>query len=181
MSKAKKIAVLVGSLRKESINRKLAKAVEKLAGDRLQFDYVEIADLALYNQDKDDNYPANWTAMKEKIKSSDAVLLVTPEYNRSIPGVLKNALDIASRPYGTNAFAGKKAAIIGASPGAPGTSMSQQHLRNVMLYLDTQLLGQPEVYLQFKDGLVDEDGKITNEGTEKFLSSFVDKYIAWIS
>lgn len=175
-----KVAVFVGSLRKESFNRKLAKAVEKLMPADLEFDYVRIDHLPLYNQDFDENYPAICTQLKQQIESADALLFVTPEYNRSVPGVLKNAVDIASRPYGTNSFAGKPGAAIGVSVGAPGTSMAQQHLRNTLLYLDVPVLGQPEVYVQFKEGLIDDDGNVGSDGTRKFLQGFVDKYVGWV-
>ena len=175
-----KVAVFVGSLRKASFNRKLAKAVEKLMPDDFEFDYLRIDHLPLYNQDFDDNYPPECAQLKRQIESADALLFVTPEYNRSIPGVLKNAVDIASRPYGTNSFAGKPGATMGVSVGATGTSMSQQHLRNVLLYLDVPLLGQPEVYIQFKEGLIDDEGRVSSEGTQKFLQGFVDKYAAWV-
>src|SRR5688572_14404715 len=138
------VAVLVGSLRKESINLKLARAVEKLAAAELRFNYVQIGDLPLYTQEFDDKYPTVCQRLKKDIEAADAVLFVTPEYNRSIPGVLKNAIDIASRPWGTNSFAKKPGAVIGASIGSGGTSMAQQHLRNVMAYLDIATLGQPE-------------------------------------
>jgi chromate reductase len=156
------VAVLVGSLRKESINLKLARAVERLASAELKFDYIRIGDLPLYTQEFDADYPAGCRRLKKEIEASDAVLFVTPEYNRSIPGVLKNAIDIASRPWGTNSFARKPGAVIGASIGAPGASMAQQHLRNVMLYLDIAILPQPEVFIQFKDGMIDSEGKIEN-------------------
>lgn len=175
-----KVAVFVGSLRKESFNRKLAKAVEKLMPADFEFDYVRIDHLPLYNQDFDENYPTVCTQLKQQIESADALLFVTPEYNRSVPGVLKNAVDIASRPYGTNSFAGKPGAAIGVSVGAPGTSMAQQHLRNTLLYLDVPVLGQPEVYVQFKEGLIDDDGNVGSDGTRKFLQGFVDKYVAWV-
>jgi chromate reductase, NAD(P)H dehydrogenase (quinone) len=176
-----KVAVLVGSLRKASFNRKLAKAVEKLMPDGFEFDYVRIDHLPLYNQDFDENYPAECTELKRQIESADALLFVTPEYNRSVPGVLKNAVDIASRPWGTNSFAGKPGATIGISVGATGTGMAQQHLRNILLYLDVPLLAQPEVYIQFKEGLIDDEGNISSEGTQKFLQGFVDKYVAWVT
>ena len=176
-----KVAVLVGSLRKDSFNRRLAHAVEKLAPDELAFEHVAIGDLPLYDQDLDGNYPASWTTMKQQIQAADALLFVTPEYNRSVPGVLKNAIDIASRPYGTNAFAGKPGAVIGASIGATGSALAQQHLRNVLAYLDVPLLGQPEVFVQFKDdGPVDANGNITVDSTRKFLQGFVDSYVAWV-
>ncbi len=175
-----RIAVLVGSLRKESINLKLAKAVEKLAPAHLSFQYVCIGDLPLYNQEFDSDYPPVCQRLKQEVAAADALLFVTPEYNRSLPGVLKNALDIGSRPWGENAFAGKPAAMLGASPGAPGTSMAQQHLRNILAYLDVALLAQPEVYLKYTDGLISDDGTVQKEETRKFLQKFVDSYVGWI-
>ena len=179
MSKTK-VALFVGSLRKDSFNRKLAKAVEKLAPEDFEFAHVRIDDLPLYNQDFDADYPAEATRLKKDIESADAVLFVTPEYNRAIPGVLKNAIDIASRPWGTNSFAGKPAAVLGISVGAIGTALAQQHLRNVLAYLDAPTLGQPEVFMQMKDGLIDDDGNIGNDDTRKFLQDFVDRYVAWV-
>ena len=176
----KKIAVLVGSLRKESINLKLAHAVEKLAAAELKFEYIRIDDLPLYTQEFDDRYPPVCQRLKDAIKAADAVLFVTPEYNRSIPGVLKNAIDIASRPWGTNSFAGKPGAVIGASIGAAGSCMSQQHLRNVMAYLDIPTLGQPEVFVYFKEGLIDAEGNIAHDDKRKSLQEFVDRYVAWV-
>lgn len=175
-----KVAVFVGSLRKESFNRRLARAVERLAPGEFSFEHVAIDGLPLYNQDFDADYPPPFRDLKQRIEAANALLFVTPEYNRSIPGVLKNAIDIASRPWGTNSFAGKPGAVIGTSVGATGTALSQQHLRNVLAYLDVPTLGQPEVFVQFKDGLIDADGHITNEGTQKFLQGFVDRYVAWV-
>jgi chromate reductase, NAD(P)H dehydrogenase (quinone) len=175
-----KVAVLVGSIRKESINRRLALAVERLAPPAFSFEHVRIDNLPLYNQDFDHDYPPACQAIKQQIKAADALLFVTPEYNRSIPGVLKNAIDIASRPYGTSPFAGKPGAVIGASIGATGTGLAQQHLRNVLAYLDVPLLGQPEVFLKFTEGLIDADGHVSVEGTQKFLQGFVDRYVAWV-
>ncbi len=176
----RKVAVFVGSLRKDSFNRQLAKALERLGEDRLEFDYADIARLPFYNQDHDDDYPAEGKALKEQVRAADAVLFVTPEYNRSIPGVLKNAIDLASRPYGDSAFAGLPAAVIGASPGAIGTALAQQHLRNVLSYLDMAVLPQPEAYLQFKEGLVDGEGRVTKQDTREFLEDFVDRFVEWI-
>lgn len=176
----RKVAVFVGSLRKESFNRRLALALERLGEDRLEFQYVEIGQLPLYNQDFDDAYPAVATAMKEQVRAADAVLFVTPEYNRSVPGVLKNALDLGSRPYGDSAFAGLPAAVIGTSPGAIGSALAQQHLRNILAYLDMAVLGQPEAFVQFKDGLIEDDGRITQAGTREFLEDYVDRFVAWI-
>lgn len=175
------VAVLVGSLREGSYNKRLAKAIEVLAGDRLAFSVVRIDDLPLYNQDFDDDYPEACARFKQDIESADAVLVVTPEYNRSVPGVLKNALDIGSRPWGTNSFAGKPAAVIGASVGAQGTSMAQAHVDNIMLYLDTRLMGQPEVYLKVDENTIDAQGQVGNDDTRTFLAGFVDAFVDWIA
>ncbi|OOG40889.1 NAD(P)H-dependent oxidoreductase [Rhodanobacter sp. C05] len=175
-----KIAVLVGSLRVDSFNRRLARAIEKLAPAEFGFKHVQINDLPLYSQDFDAAYPAVATRLKKDIESADGLLFVTPEYNRSIPGVLKNAIDIASRPWGTNSFAGKPGAVIGTSIGSTGTALAQQHLRNVLTYLDVPVLAQPEVFIHFKDELIADDGSINSDGTRKFLQGFVDNYTAWI-
>jgi chromate reductase len=174
------IAVFVGSLREGSFNRRLARAVEKLAPPEFTFKHIRIDDLPLYSQDFDKDYPAVAKRLKKDIESTDGLLFVTPEYNRSIPGVLKNAIDIASRPWGTNSFAGKPGAVIGTSIGATGTALAQQHLRNILTYLDVPTLAQPEVYIQFKDELIAEDGTIGNEGTAKFVQGFVDRYVSWV-
>lgn len=176
-----KIAVFVGSLRKASINRKLAAAVQKLFPDGYAFEDVRIDDLPLYDQDFDADYPIQGRRLKAQIAAADALLFVTPEYNRSIPGVLKNALDVGSRPYGQSPFPGKPAGVLGASVGAIGTALAQQHLRNVLSYLDVATLPAPEVFVHFKDGLIDDAGEIANEGTRKFLQGFVDRYVAWIA
>ena len=179
MSKIR-VAVLVGSLRKDSFNRHLARAVERLAPSDFSFEHLRIDNLPLYDQDFDGQYPAECQRLKDEVSSADALLFVTPEYNRSIPGVLKNAIDIASRPWGTNSFAGRPGAVIGVSVGATGTALAQQHLRNVLAYLDVPTLGQPEVFIQNKEGLFDADGKIGSEGTQKFLQGFVDRYVEWV-
>jgi chromate reductase len=175
-----KVAVFVGSLRKDSFNLKLARAVEKLASGTLEFEHVRLDDLPLYNQDFDGAYPAEATRMKTQVEKADALLFFTPEYNRSIPGVLKNALDIGSRPWGKNSFAGKPAGVLGISVGSSGSAMAQQHLRNVLAYLDAPTLGQPEMFLRYEDGLFDADGGIGIEKTRKFVQGFVDKYVAWV-
>ncbi|MCG8277009.1 NADPH-dependent FMN reductase [Stenotrophomonas sp. NLF4-10] len=174
-----RIAVFVGSLRKESFNRRLALALEKLAGGRAHFEYLNIGDIPLYNQDHDTDFPVQGTRLKDRIRQADAVLFVTAEYNRSIPGVLKNAIDTASRPYGDNAFDGKPAAVIGTSPGAAGTAMAQQHLRNVLVFVNLAVMAQPEAFLQYKEGLIDADGGIGNDGTRKFLQGYVDRFMDW--
>ncbi|MBE7418601.1 MAG: NAD(P)H-dependent oxidoreductase [Ideonella sp.] len=175
-----KVAALVGSLRKDSHNKRLLLAVTKLAPAHLTFETVRIDDLPLYSQDFDGDYPPNARRLKRDIESAQALLFVTPEYNRSVPGVLKNAIDIASRPWGTNSFKGKPAAVIGASIGAVGTAVAQDHLRGSLHFLDVPTLGQPEVYLQARDGLIAPDGTVTDESTRKFLQGFVDAYAAWV-
>lgn len=173
------IAVIVGSLRKESFNRKLANAVVKLAPADFLFKQVLIGDLPLYNQDDDANQADAVKQMRSEVKNSQGVLFVTPEYNRSIPGVLKNAIDHASRPFGQSAWAGKPAGVLGVSPGATGTSMAQQHLRNILATLDMPTLGQPEAFIQAKDGLFDEAGNIGAD-SRKFLQGWMDRYVAWV-
>jgi chromate reductase len=175
-----KIAVFVGSLRKDSFNRRLALAVEKLAPAELSFQHIRIDNLPLYTQDFDGDYPAVAKQLKQDVEAADGLLFATPEYNRSVPGVLKNAIDIASRPWGTNSFAGKPAGVIGASIGAPGTAMAQQHLRNTLAYLDVPVLGQPEVFIHFTDEMISPDGTINKPDTQKFLQGFADKYVAWV-
>jgi chromate reductase len=174
------IAVLVGSLRKGSFNKQLAHALEKIAGDRAGFRHVRIDDLPLYNQDFDSDYPELCEARKEEIRSADGVLFVTPEYNRSVPGVLKNAIDVCSRPYGTNAFARKPGAVIGTSAGAMSTALAQQHLRNICVFLDIPLLQQPEAFVRYKEGLFGPDGSVNDGSVAKFLGNFVDKYLQWV-
>lgn len=175
-----KIAVLVGSLRVESYNRQLAQALIELAPSDFSLRVLRIDDLPLYNQDDDDSPDESVTRLKSEISASHGVLFVTPEYNRSIPGVLKNAIDHASRPYGQSAWAGKPAGVVGASIGAPGTSMAQQHLRNMLAYLDMPTLGQPEVFIHVTDDMFDPEGRLANAGTEKFLRTWMDKYVAWV-
>ncbi|WOB48841.1 NAD(P)H-dependent oxidoreductase [Xanthomonas hydrangeae] len=174
------IAVLVGSLRAASYNRQLARALEHLAGDKAVFEYLEIGDIPLYNQDNDADFPTQGTRFKQQVRAADAVLFVTPEYNRSIPGVLKNAIDTGSRPYGDSAFSGKPAAVVGISVGAIGTATAQQHLRNVLSYLNMHVLGQPEVFLQYKEGLFGDDDQIANADSRKFLQGFVDAFLGLI-
>jgi chromate reductase, NAD(P)H dehydrogenase (quinone) len=174
-----RIAVLVGSLRKASFNRQLANALAKLAPGNFSLHQTEIGDLPLYNQDDDGQPHATVTRLKSEIKESQGLLFVTPEYNRSIPGVVKNAIDHASRPYGQSAWAGKPAGVIGVSVGAIGTALAQQHLRNVLAYLDVPTLGQPEAFIQAKDGLFDDAGNI-GSGSKDFLQGWMDAYVAWI-
>ncbi|MDD5099591.1 MAG: NAD(P)H-dependent oxidoreductase [Syntrophales bacterium] len=174
-----KIAVIVGSLRKDSFNRKLANAIIKLAPSEFMFRQVRIDDLPLYNQDDDMNQAESVKRLKNEIKGVQGLLFVTPEYNRSIPGVLKNAIDHASRPYGQNVWAGKPAGVLGASIGVIGTSMAQQHLRNVLAFLDVPTLAQPEAFIHAKDGLFDESGNIGVD-SKQFLQTWMDRYVAWV-
>jgi chromate reductase, NAD(P)H dehydrogenase (quinone) len=175
-----KIAVVIGSLRKDSFNKKLALALAKLAPADFTFEHLRIDDLPLYNQDEDGNPLAPVKRLKSEIAAAQGVLFITPEYNRSIPGVLKNAIDQGSRPYGQSAWAGKPAGVIGVSVGAIGTALAQQHLRNVLAYLDVPTLGQPEAFVQNKEGLFGEGGQIGVESTRKFLEGWVAKYAAWV-
>lgn len=175
-----KIAVVVGSLRRESLNRRLADAVIALAPPEFTFSHVEIGDLPLYNQDDDGNPAAAVQRLKGEISAAHGVVFATPEYNRSVPGVLKNALDHGSRPYGQSAWAGKPAGILSASIGAPGGSMAQQHLRNMLAYLDMPTLGQPEVYIHVREGFFDEAGAIASEGTRNFLQGWMGRYVDWV-
>ena len=174
-----RIAVVVGSLRKDSFNQKLALALAHLAPSDFTFEHLRIDDLPLYNQDDDGNQAPAVKRLKSEIAASQGLLFVTPEYNRSLPGVLKNAIDNASRPYGQSAWAGKPAGVIGISVGAIGTAVAQQHLRNILAYLDCPTLGQPEAFVQHKDGLVDADGAIGAQSRE-FLQGWMDKYVGWV-
>jgi len=177
--KTKHIAVIVGSLRRESFNRMLANAIVTLAPADFAFKQLAIGDLPLYNQDDDADQAAPVKRLKTEIAAAQGLLFVTAEYNRSIPGVLKNAIDHASRPYGKNAWAGKPAGVIGVSVGAIGTAMAQQHLRNVLAYLDVPVLGQPEAFIQAKDGLFDAGGEL-GQDSKVFLQNWIDKYVAWV-
>ena len=180
MDKTYKIAVLVGSLRKDSINRKVAHALAEVAPEGLKLGIVEIWQLPLSNEDFDANPPAEWTAFRDRIKAADAVLFVTPEYNRSVPGALKNALDVGSRPYGKSAWSGKPGAVISASPGAIGGFGSNHHLRQSLVFLNVPAMAQPEVYLGGADKLFDAGGTLINDGTRKFLTGVMQSYADWI-
>lgn len=177
---AMKVGVVIGSLRKDSYNRKVSLAMSRLLSGRLELEEIPIGDLPLFSQDLEDAPPASVLELRERIRSKQGLLFVTPEYNRSMPGVLKNALDWGSRPYGQNSWAGKPAAMIGGSPAGTGTSMAQQHLRCVLGYLDVPTLGQPEMYLNFKDNPIEADGAVTDERTRKFLEKFADRYARWV-
>lgn len=175
------VGYLIGSLSKNSINRKLAKALIKLAPPELTFTEIPIADLPLYNYDFDNAFPPAATAFKDAIKKVDAVLFLTPEYNRSIPGSLKNAIDWASRPYGQNAFARKPSTVIGASPGKIGTAVAQQHLRSILGYCNSPQMNSPEAYIQFEKGMITDDGEVTNESTAKFLREYMQEFCNFIT
>lgn len=173
------IAVIIGSLRRDSFNKKLALAMIRLAPVEFVFKTLEIGDLPPYNQDDEAQPAAQVLRLKADLVASQGLLFVTPEYNRSIPGVLKNAIDHASRPYGQSAWAGKPAGVLGASIGAIGTALAQQHLRSVLGYLDVPTLSQPEAYVQVKEGLFDAAGNIGADSA-KFLQGWMDHYVAWV-
>jgi chromate reductase len=175
-----RIAVVVGSLRRDSFNRQLAQGLARLAPQGMEFVQVRIDDLPLYNQDDDARQAEPVRRLKSEIAAAQGVLFVTPEYNRSIPGVLKNAIDHASRPYGQSAWAGKPAAVIGISVGSIGTAVAQQHLRNVLAYLDMPALGQPEMFLQNKPGLFAADGSIAADDTKQFLQKFLERFAEFV-
>jgi len=175
-----KIAVVVGSIRRESFNKQLAHAVVALAPPDFSFEFLDIANLPLYSQDYDSDFPEAARTFKEKILAANGLLFVTPEYNRSIPGVLKNALDWGSRPWGQSAWANKPGAVLGTSPGATGTALAQAHLRNVLAYLDVPLMGHPEMFVKHDANRIDASGTIVSEDTRKFLQNFIDKYVAWV-
>ena len=181
MDKIYDVAVLVGSLRKDSINRHLANALVQIAPTTLKLSIVEIGQLPFYNQDEDDNPPARWTAFRTRIKAADAVLFVTPEYNRSVPPALKNALDVGSRPYGQNVWSGKPGAVVTASPGAIGGFGANHHLRQSLVFLNVPAMAQPEAYLGGADKLFDMNGELLNDGTRTFLRGFCHAYAAWIA
>lgn len=179
MSKNYRVAVLVGSLRKDSMNRKLALQLAALAPPMLSLEIVEIGQLPLYNQDDDDDPPAASKAFKQRIKDADAVLFVTPEYNRSVPGVLKNAIDIASRPYGQSAWDGKPGAVISLSPGAIGGFGANHHMRQSLVFLNVPVLQQPEAYLGGGGDLFDASGAIAKIETRAFIEKFIQAFADW--
>jgi chromate reductase len=174
-----KIAVIVGSNRRESLNRKLAQALVKLPGEKLAFSFVPIADLPLYNQDLEGELPNSVVRFKSEIATADGLLFVTPEHNRSIPTVLKNAIDWGARPYGQNSWNAKPAAIIGTSPGAIGTALAQQHLRQILGVLGVLVMGG-EAYISFKPGLIDAHDTITDQSTLGFLKTFIDQFASLV-
>jgi chromate reductase len=176
-----KIAVIVGSTRRESINRKLAQALVRLGEGQLDFTLVEIGDLPLYNQDLENDLPAPVARMKAQIEAADGVLIVTPEHNRSIPAALKNAIDWGTRPWGKSSWPGKVAAVIGTSPGAIGTAVAQSHLRNVLGSILGLLVMGGEHYVTFKPELIAADGSVADAGTRKFLSDFVATFASLVA
>ena len=173
------IAVIVGSLRQDSFNKKLAHALIQLAPDDFTFSFINIGDLPLYNQDDDDHQAESVKQLKADLLDAQGLLFVTPEYNRSIPGVLKNALDHGSRPYGHNAWAKKPAGVIGVSVGAHGTGMAQQHLRNILSYLDVYAMAQPEAYVHAKEGLFDADGNF-GAANKDFFERWMKAFTGWV-
>jgi len=179
---SRKVAVLVGSLRKQSFNRKMAHVLQALAPKSLELEIVEIGQLPLFNQDDDDEGrpPAPWTEFRKRIRSYDAVLFVTPEYNRSVPGVLKNAIDVGSRPYGQSAWEGKPGAVISVSPGAVGGFGANHHLRQSLVFLDVPCMQQPEAYIGGAAKLFDDQGGLQNETTRAFLKKFIEAYGLWV-
>lgn len=175
-----KVGVIVGSLRADSINRRLSRALTRLAPTSWTFEQIEFHDLPLYNQDNDGAPPPQAVRLKQRIEAMDALMFVTPEYNRSMPGVLKNAIDTASRPYGKNSFAGKPAGVIGASIGSIGTALAQQHLRNVLAYLDVPTLGQPEAFIHLTEGKIDAAGEVSDDKLRSVLQRWVDAYVKFV-
>jgi chromate reductase len=177
---ARDIVVIVGSLRKESFNRKMANALSELAPAALKLEIVEIGQLPLYNQDLDADPPAAWKEFRARVKKADGVLFITPEYNRSIPAPLKNAIDVGSRPYGQSAWDTKPAAVVSVSPGLIGAFGANHHLRQSLVFLNMPAMPQPEAYIGGADKLFDASGKITNDGTRDFLTKFMEAFAAWV-
>lgn len=176
-----KVGVFVGSLATGSINKKLARALVKLAPAELELQEIPIGDLPLYSYDFDADYPPAGRDFKAAVESMDALMFVTPEYNRSIPGALKNAIDWGSRPWGTNSFAKKPSAVIGTSPGAIGTAVGQQHLRSILSFVNSPEMAQPEAYIQFSNGLIDDDGNVSVDSTRDFLSNWLNEFHIFIA
>jgi len=176
-----KVGYLIGSLAKGSINRKLAKALVKLAPPEFIMTEIGFGDLPLYSYDYDADYPPVARAFKQSLANAHAVLFVTPEYNRSIPGGLKNAIDWASRPWGQNSFSRKPSAVIGASTGAIGTAIAQQSLRSVLSFCNSPQMNAPEAYIQFTPGLITDDGEVTNDGTRAFLKQYIDDFLVFVT
>ncbi len=180
MPNARDVAVIVGSLRQDSINRKVAIALAEVAPATLRLSVVDIGHLPIYNQDSDEAPPPAWATFRERISAADAVLFVTPEHNRSVPAALKNAIDVGSRPYGKSVWSGKPGAVVSASPGAIGGFGANHHLRQSLVFLNVPTMPQPEVYLGAADKLFDSSGKLINDGTRKFLQGFMEGFAAWV-
>ncbi len=176
MTTRHKVGYLIGSLSSTSINRRLANALVKLAPPEFTMTEISFRELPLYSQDYDADFPPVARTFKEAVASSDAIMFITPEFNRSIPGALKNAIDWASRPYGQNAFTRKPTAVIGASPGAIGTAVAQQSLRAVLAFCDAPQMTSPEAYITYKDGMIDDNGEVTVESTREFLQTYMKKF-----
>lgn len=176
-----KIAVLVGSLRVGSLNRKIAELLVRLRPDDLSLEIVGIGDLPFYNEDIEENAPPEWQEFRERIKAADAILFVTPEYNRSVPGALKNAIDVGSRPYGASVWNGKPGGVITASPGAIGGFGANHHLRQMFVFLNVLVMQQPEAYLSHASEIFDESGALADERTLDFLANFLDAYAQWVT
>jgi chromate reductase len=176
-----KVGYLIGSLATGSINRKLARALVKLAPAQLDMTEIPFKDLPLYSYDYDSDFPAPARAFKDALAAVEAVLFVTPEYNRSIPGGLKNAIDWASRPYGQNSFTRKPSAVIGTSPGAIGTAVAQQNLRSVLSFCNSPQMNAPEAYIQFTPNLITDEGEVTNESTAEFLKNYMQEFCTFIT
>jgi chromate reductase len=178
-----KVGVFIGSLRKGSFSKKAARALKSLAPESLELEEVEIGDLAIFNEDFDDegNTPAQWKAFREKVKKFDAFLFITPEYNRSVPAVIKNALDVGSRPYGYSVWNGKPGAVISVSPGALGAFGANHHLRQTLVFLNVPTMPQPEAYIGNASALFNERGELINEETRKFMKNFIDAFAVWVS
>ena len=179
MSTTRDIAVIVGSLRKESLNRKMAKALIELAPAGLKLEIVEIGALPLFNDDIEANAPEAWTSFRERVRRADGVIFVTPEYNRSVPGVLKNAIDVASRPHGKSAWDGKPAGVVSVSPGAIGGFGANHHLRQSMVFLNMPTMPQPAPYIGGAGKMFDETGRLSNESTREFMGKFMTAYADW--
>ena len=180
MPKTRSVGVFVGSLRKESFTRKVANAITSVAPPTLAFEFIDIASVSHYDQDLESAPPAEWIAFREKVRALDALLFATPEYNRSVPGVLKNAIDVGSRPYGKSAWNGKPGAVVSVSPGALSGFGANHHLRQSLVFLNVPAMQQPEAYIGGADKLFDAAGNLTNDSTREFLRTFAQAFAAWI-